>query len=123
MIGLLAALTVLPTSVSSAAGRLTIHPSGIVRIGQVITVTGVGFVPRDEVYIVECLKTVCNIDSAIPAKISSKGTLLPTHFRLTSVITVPGECGPKIANACFLAISNQQGGDKATAALKFRRLS
>jgi hypothetical protein len=115
--------TFIPVTPSSAAGRITIHPSGTVGIGQVIRVTGVGFVPNDEVYVQECFRSSCNIEGAIPARISSNGTLASTHFRLIGYFPKPLQCGSKATSGCYLSVSNAPGSDKATVVINFRRIS
>jgi len=106
---------------SSASGRITIHPTGTVRVGQVITVTGVGFVHGDAVYITECFKTSCDIESATPARISNRGLLPPTHFRLVGTFPNKLQCGPKTSAYCHLWVGNASGNDAATVAIEFKR--
>ena len=121
LVGLLIMATLLPATLASAAG-ITIHPNGIVHVGEIVTVTGVGFAPGDEVYIVECFGTACNQESAVPAKISSQGVLPPTHFRLTSVISVPDQCPPRGNLSCYLYASDATRGAKAMAPIQFKKI-
>jgi hypothetical protein len=110
------------TNVSLAAGRLTIHPTGTVHIGQTVTVTGVGFTPGDTVYITECFRSECDVTTATPRTITSTGVLSPTRFRLVGYLPSPEECGSKYARTCYLAVGNVEGSDRATVTIKFRKL-
>lgn len=107
-------------SSSFAAGRLTIRPTGLVHIGQVVTVTGVGFTPGDEIYLVECYKTVCNNLSITPTSVTQSGTIRPTHFRLLA--TTEFRCGFKTVTQCFLSASTMTNTDKAEVRINFRRI-
>jgi hypothetical protein len=108
---------------SLAAGRLSVRPKGVVHIGQVITVSGVGFTPGDEIYISECYNGKCDIDTATPVRTSPTGAFRPTHFRLVGYLPKPEECGSKYALHCYLGVGNINDGDVATFPLTFKKIA
>jgi len=118
---------IISTSASATSSPvIKVAPAKALKNGQKITVTGSGFVPKDSVYIVECLANAqgqadCNTAGAVPATIDAKGKLHATAF-----VVATGKIGSKTcgttkadANACDISVGNATGGDSTTKAISF----
>ena len=119
---------VLPSAVgaTTAAPKLVVTPSGSLRSGETVTVSGHGFKPGDSVYIVECLASAknsvgCDIATATPATISPTGVLPKTKFKVVTGKVGPGSCGVSKATLknCAISAGNASGGDTAVARITF----
>jgi hypothetical protein len=120
-------------AVTSGAGataaktpKLVVTPSGGLRNGQVVKVSGSGFKAHDQVFIVECLATAqgqaqCATLGATLATISAKGLLASTKFKVATGKIGNGKCGTTTANlkSCAISVGNISGGDSATARIYF----
>lgn len=113
---------------ASAAGSpvIKVAPAKALKNGQKIQVTGSGFMPKDSVYIVECLVNAkgqadCNTAGAVPATIDAKGKLHATAFAVATGTIGSKTCGTKKAdaNACDISVGNATGGDSTTKAISF----
>ncbi len=106
--------------------KLVVKPSGGLRNGQSVRVTGTGFTPKDQVFVVECLakasgQAECNTATATPATINAKGVLPPTKFKVVTGAIGTGTCGTKAADLknCAISVGNATGGDSTTARITF----
>ena len=128
----LGALVLAATPVAASAKgtpRLFLAPSGALKAGQLIKVRGVGFTPKDTVYLTECLATAkgqsgCNIQGIPPSvTISAKGTFAWTSFKVVSGKIGTGTCGTKTSNLRSCAISAGNAAGKDTASVRFTFLA
>ena len=119
---------VVMASSATAAGSPTIKitPAKGLKNGQKVTVTGSGFTPKDNVYIVECLKNStgqadCNALGAVPAVITAKGKLPATSFTVATGTIGPKTCGTSKAdaNGCNISVGNPSGADSTTTGISF----
>ena len=113
---------------ASAAGSPTIKvaPAKALKNGQKVQVSGSGFTPNDNVYIIECLANAkgqadCNTAGAVPAAIDAKGKLHATSFAVATGTIGAKLCGTTKANAngCDISVGNATGGDSTTGAISF----
>jgi hypothetical protein len=124
-----AAGTLVGPLVAGAAGpHVTVKPATGLKKGQVVRVSGSGFKPHDQVYLVECLRTAkgqagCAIATAKPATITAAGTLPVTTFKVVTGRVGNGTCGTTAANLakCAVSVGNVQGKDSAVAPITFKR--
>jgi hypothetical protein len=120
----------LSVQAAGATGSPTLkaQPSTSLSSGQTVKVTGSGFKPHDQVFLVECLATAtsetgCDTASATPATISGKGLLPSTKFKVVTGKIGDGTCGTSAANvnACVINAGNANGSDTASASIAFRQ--
>ncbi len=118
---------VTPKGATPSARRLVITPSTNLVKGQQVTVTGSGFTPHDQVYLVECQvkatgQNGCDVATATPVTISAKGVLPATKFSVVTGTVGSGTCGTKTTNlkACAISAGNATGGDSAVAPITFK---
>ncbi|HEY3942152.1 MAG TPA: neocarzinostatin apoprotein domain-containing protein [Acidimicrobiales bacterium] len=113
---------------AAAAAKPQLHavPATGLHRGSVVEVSGSGFRPRDQVFLVECLASAtgqgqCDISTATPATISAKGVLPRTRFKVVTGKVGSGTCGTTTANRgrCVINAGNAKGGDTATVAITF----
>jgi hypothetical protein len=111
---------------AAAKPKLVVTPSTGLTNHKSVTVTGSGFKPKDTVYVVECQATTkgesgCDINTAIPVTISSKGLLPKTKFKVITGKIGNGKCGTLASNlkSCAVSAGNISGGDSAVFKISF----
>ena len=109
------------------ARSLFVRPSVNLRNGQVVTVFGRGFTPRDHVYIVECLVGAagpgkCDLGSLKAVTIRPNGVLPITKYRVVAGKIGSGFCGTTPANlhGCTISVANVHKGDSKVVRMSFR---
>lgn len=109
------------------ARSLFVRPSVNLRNGQVVTVFGRGFTPRDHVYIVECLVGAagpgkCDLGSLKAVTIRPNGALPNTKYRVVAGKIGNGFCGTTRANlhGCTISVANAHKGDSKVVRISFR---
>jgi hypothetical protein len=115
------------TGASAAAKpKLVVTPSTGLTNHKTVTVSGTGFKPKDMVYITECLATAkgeagCDIATATPVKISAKGVMPKTKFKLVTGRIGGGKCGTAASNlrSCAVSAGNISGKDTAVFKIVF----
>lgn len=122
--------TLLATSTVASASpqpKIAVNPTAGLHNGQIVKVHGSGFTPGDSVYIVECLfkaqgQSDCAIVTATPAKISAKGTLPMTKFKVVTGKVGGATCGTtaKNARACDISVGNVTGTDSTSHRIAFK---
>jgi hypothetical protein len=116
---------------AKASPTLVVTPNANLTNSETVTVSGTGFTPNDEVYLVECLansggQSGCDIATATPVTISAEGVLPSTKFSvLTGTIgsgSGSGTCGTTASNlkSCAVSAGNASGGDSAVAPITFK---
>ncbi len=111
-----------PTVVLSASTALT--------NSQTIQVSGSGFTPSDQVYVIECYAAAtnqsgCDTNGATPATIDTSGNLPSTNFTVsTGQIGSPGNggtCGTSASDlsSCVIVVANITGADRGVAPITF----
>jgi hypothetical protein len=119
---------VTPRAATPAATRkLVVTPSTNLVKGQRVTVTGSGFTPHDQVYLVECLvkatgQNGCDVATATPVTISATGVLPATKFTVVTGVVGSGTCGTNATNlkACAISAGNATGGDSSVTPIAFK---
>lgn len=111
-----------------AAGRtLAATPNvGLVN-AQVVKVSGSGFLPNEQVYVIECISTAtsaasCDINTATPATTDASGNLPSTNFSVvTGVISGTTTCGTSASdlNNCIISVGTSLGADTAATPITF----
>lgn len=116
----------LPSAGAATKPKLVVTPSASLRSGESVTVSGHGFKPGDSIYIVECLASAknslgCDLATATPAKVSAKGVLPKTKFKIVTGKVGPGSCGVSKATLknCAISAGNASGGDTAVTRIAF----
>ena len=111
---------------AAATPKLVVTPSTGLTNHKIVTVSGTGFKPKDNVYITECQANAkgeagCDIFTALPAKISAKGVLAKTKFKLVTGTVGNGKCGTAASNLkkCAVSVGNASGGDSAVFKIVF----
>ncbi|HUX03957.1 MAG TPA: fibronectin type III domain-containing protein [Acidimicrobiales bacterium] len=111
---------------TSASAHLTVSPSTGLTNGVTVKVTGSGFVPNDQVFVVQCLRSAkgqsgCAIATATSVTISANGVLPRTSFRVVTGAVGTATCGTRASDlaACALSAGNASGTDTATAPITF----
>jgi hypothetical protein len=111
---------------AAAIPKLVVTPSTGLTNHKIVTVSGTGFKPKDNVYITECQANAkgeagCDIFTALPAKISAKGVLAKTKFKLVTGTVGNGKCGTATSNLkkCAVSVGNASGGDSAVFKIVF----
>jgi|SRR5664280_165561 len=117
---------VFSTSASAATPKLVVTPSTGLTNHKTVTVSGTGFKPKDNVYITECQANAkgeagCDILTATPVKISAKGVLPKTKFKVATGTIGNGKCGTAASNLrkCAVTAGNASGGDSAVFKIVF----
>ena len=109
---------------------ITVTPSTGLVNNQSVQVVGGGFIPGDQVYIIECYATAtnqtgCNVAGATPATIDSSGNLPTTAFAVSTgqvgAAGVGGTCGTSASDlsSCVIAVANITGADQGVAPISF----
>jgi hypothetical protein len=111
---------------AAATPKLVVTPSTGLTNHKIVTVSGTGFKPKDNVYITECQANAkgeagCDIFTALPAKISAKGVLAKTKFKVVTGTVGNGKCGTAASNLkkCAVSVGNASGGDSAVFKIVF----
>lgn len=106
--------------------KLVVTPSTGLRNHTIVTVSGTGFKHRDTVYITECQVSAkgeagCDIFTAVPVKISARGVLPKTKFKVVTGTVGNGKCGTTATNLkkCAVSAGNASGGDSAVFKITF----
>jgi hypothetical protein len=106
--------------------HIVVKPLTGLKNGSYVRVSGTGFKPGDNVYVVECVwkatgQAGCAYLTAAPALISSSGALPSTKYKVTTGTVGNGKCGTKKTNLrnCEMSVGNISGGDSATARITF----
>lgn len=126
------ALVIAASAAGVTAGAVVRHPHVIVspssnlRNGEVVKVRGAGFVPKDSVFIVECLATAkgqaqCDTASVKSVTINAQGQLPVTKFKVRVGKIGSGTCGTNVKNlrSCAVSVGNISGKDSASARITF----
>lgn len=107
--------------------KLVVSPATNLTKGEAVKVSGTGFTPNDQVYVVECMDNAsgqsgCDIATATPVTITASGTLPSTNFNVVTGTIGSGTCGTSSSNlkSCALSAGNAVGGDSASAPISFR---
>jgi hypothetical protein len=126
LIGLSASVGLTRALAASPRPTVVVSPSGSLKNGQVVKVSGHGFKPGDSVFIIECLTTSknstgCDVATATPVTITAKGLLPPTKFKVVTGVVGSGACGTTKGNLknCALDVGNMAGTDAGTARIIF----
>ena len=106
--------------------KLVVTPFTGLTNHKIVYVSGTGFKPKDNVYITECQVTAkgeagCDIYTAIPVKITSRGVLPRTKFKVVTGTVGNGKCGTVATNLrkCAVSAGNVTGGDSAVFKIVF----
>ena len=106
---------------------LNARPTLNLHNGQVVTVFGHGFIPRDHVYIVECLAGAtgaasCDLHTLKAVTIRANGVLPATKFRVVTGKIGNRFCGTTRANlhSCTISVANVHKGDSKVVRIAFR---
>jgi len=117
---------VLTNPVSAAGPVIKVTPAKGLTNGQKVTVSGSGFTPNDNVYVIQCLTTAkgqadCATTGLVPVVIDAKGKLAKTTFTVATGAVGAKTCGTSKADAssCDVSVGNATGGDSTTAAITF----
>jgi hypothetical protein len=107
--------------------RFHVAPVKNLRNGSKVRVSGTGFKPGDQVYVIECLATStseagCDIKTLHPVKITAKGVLPAFNFRVVNGKIGTGTCGTKASNlrSCSISVANASKGDSARTRIAFK---
>ncbi len=125
--GILTSGLVSVTNANAAAKpKLVVTPSTGLTNHKVVTVSGTGFKPKDQVYITECQANAkgeagCDIFLATPVKITAAGVLPKTKFKVATGTIGNGKCGTVASNLkkCAVSVGNASGGDSAVFKIVF----
>ncbi len=110
-------------------GPRKFHVSPVTRLknGSSVRVSGTGFKPHDQVYVVECLTTSksqagCDLKTLKPVKITASGVLPAFKFKVVAGKIGTGSCGTKPSNlkSCAISVANATKGDSAQVRITFR---
>jgi Neocarzinostatin family len=111
---------------AAAKPKLVVTPFTGLTNHKSVTVSGTGFKPKDMVYITECQANAkgeagCDIDTATPVTITSKGVLPKTKFKVVTGTIGNGKCGTAASNLkkCAVSAGNISGGDSAVFKIVF----
>lgn len=117
---------VTPESTTPVSPTLIVRPSTTLVNGQKVTVSGYGFTPNDQVFLVECLAHAtsednCDTATATPVTISASGDLPSTSFTVITGTIGNGTCGTRASNldSCALSAGNASGGDSTQTDISF----
>lgn len=111
---------------AAAKPKLVVTPSTGLTNKKFVFVSGTGFKAKDSVYITECQANAkgeagCDIDTAFPVTITSKGVLPRTKFEVITGTIGNGKCGTAASNLkrCAVDAGNASGGDSAVFKITF----
>ncbi len=107
--------------------RFHVAPVKGLKNGSRVRVSGTGFKPRDQVYVVECLassksQTGCDLKTLHPVKITATGVLPAFNFKVVAGKIGNGLCGTKASNLnkCSISVANASKGDSASVRITFK---
>jgi hypothetical protein len=107
--------------------RFHVAPVKNLRNGSKVRVSGTGFKPGDQVYVIECLATStseagCDLKTLHPVKITAKGVLSAFNFKVVTGKIGTGACGTKASNlkSCSISVANASKGDSARTRIAFK---
>jgi Neocarzinostatin family len=107
--------------------RFHVSPVAGLKNGSSVRVSGTGFKPHDQVYVVECLTTSksqsgCDLKTLKPVKITASGVLPAFRFKVVAGKIGTGSCGTKTSNlkSCSISVANATKGDSAQARITFK---
>ena len=116
-----------PGMAAGPTGHAT--PSLQLTNGQAVKVTGKGFTPNEQVFIVECNKSVANgggvsacdtVDGLKSVTTTRKGLVPATTFTVFTGAVGNGTCGTaKTDRTCYIAISTSDESQYALAKIVF----
>jgi hypothetical protein len=96
--------------------------------GSKVRVSGTGFKPGDQVYVVECLASSksqagCDLKTLHPVKITATGVLHAFNFKVVAGKIGNGLCGTKASNLnkCSISVANATKGDSASVRITFKK--
>jgi hypothetical protein len=111
---------------ATSTPKLVVTPSTGLKNHTTVEVSGSGFKPKDSVYITECQANAkgeagCDIATATPVTITSKGLLPKTKFKVVTGTVGNGKCGTLATNLrkCAVSAGNVSGGDSAVFKIVF----
>jgi hypothetical protein len=111
---------------AAATPKLVVTPSTGLTNKKFVFVSGTGFKAHDSVYITECQANAkgeagCDINTAVPVTITSKGVLPKTKFKVFTGTIGNGKCGTAASNLrkCAVSAGNVSGGDSAVFKIVF----
>jgi hypothetical protein len=117
--------TTLPVKVGPR--RFHVAPVSGLKNHSSVRVSGTGFKPRDQVYVVECLATSksqagCDLKTLHPVKITATGVLPSFKFKVVAGKIGTGFCGTKASNlkSCAISVANVSKGDSARVRIAFK---
>ncbi len=89
--------------------------------------SGTGFKPHDQVYVIECLATSkseagCDIKTLHPVKITATGVLPAFNFKVLTGKIGTGTCGTTAKNlkSCAISVANATKGDSGQVRITFK---
>jgi hypothetical protein len=107
--------------------RFHVAPVKGLKNGSKVRVSGTGFKPHDQVYVVECLatskgQTGCDLKTLHPVKITATGVLPAFNFKVVAGKIGNGLCGTKASNLnkCSISVANASKGDSASVRITFK---
>jgi hypothetical protein len=107
--------------------RFHVSPVTGLKNRSLVRVSGTGFKPHDQVYVVECLATSksqagCDLRTLKPVKITATGVLPSFKFRVVAGKIGTGFCGTKPTNlkSCSISVANALKGDSARVRIAFK---
>jgi hypothetical protein len=116
-----------PAATGASTPHLKVTPSTKLANSQIVRVSGSGFKPHDQVFIVQCQRTAkgqagCAITNLRAATITASGVLKPTNFVVHTGKIGNGFCGTKAVNLakCDISVGTPTGSDSATAPITFK---
>jgi hypothetical protein len=107
--------------------RFHVAPVKNLKNGSKVRVSGTGFKPGDQVYVIECLASStseagCDLKTLHPVKINAKGVLGAFNFQVVTGKIGNGTCGTKASNlrSCSISVANASKGDSARTRIAFK---
>jgi hypothetical protein len=107
--------------------RFHVAPVKNLRNGSKVRVSGTGFKPGDQVYVIECLATStseagCDLKTLHPVRITARGLLPAFNFKVVTGKIGNGTCGTKASNlkSCSISVANASKGDSARTRIAFK---
>jgi hypothetical protein len=107
--------------------KFHVAPVTNLKNGSKVRVSGTGFKPGDQVYVIECLATStseagCDLKTLHPVKITAKGVLPAFNFKVLTGKIGTGTCGTKASNlrSCSISVANASKGDSARTRITFK---
>jgi hypothetical protein len=120
-----------PAFAKKANPRASAAPNSNLTNGQEVTVSGTGYVPNSEVFVVECNKGIkakgagaafCDTSHIVAVMVTSGGAVPPTSFKVRTGTIGNKTCGTsKKDSQCYIGVGDAKGdsNDSALAKIKF----